>query len=503
MAVYNTKNATDLYWACNEGFKVGRDPMGIQNCSITLYGQMLPGMTNLTGHIRYYSLYCWLLTEYNNDYKSAQQYNVNQRDFIRRAELIMAFIMSGHNQNSVVGSLFLEQKRCHKDIKGYYMIKEGADYEQTDKYWTYGSGAFGQYYLGALVYLQLVRTEDNWFYTRPKGKELAYTFCRSVSDDVRKRYIDVICRGRLSEEDIVILQPLGINQLTVGSSEWYFLNNLLILPDKNGSSLRRESIKLFLEALTENCTINDFPELQYKQYAEGHPVSKFGWHYYYLCETIHYAIESIFWLILETAGANNYLALNKFLDMVTTIILDENEEDISNYTFDNVTSLLSRHEIPIMRNELVDTVKKGLPEQAAMKAFLLLIKCYDSIMPQKETFDRFEKHVHLKEQFGYITQFMQRYVGRNQGFTAKKAIKNIVKTIMNDHTTVACRKMGNSMLDLRKFLIEDGCIFLVEIRKPQFTNPRTHTLFNFLTDLHYLENGRLTNIAKEFIDNYE
>ena len=55
MAVYNTKNITNLYWACNEGFKVGRDPMGIQNCSITLYGQLLPGMTNQTGHIRYYS----------------------------------------------------------------------------------------------------------------------------------------------------------------------------------------------------------------------------------------------------------------------------------------------------------------------------------------------------------------------------------------------------------------------------------------------------------------
>ena len=121
MAVYNTKNITNLYWACNEGFKVGRDPMGIQNCSITLYGQLLPGMTNQTGHIRYYSFYCWLLSEYNNDRRVAKKYNVDQRNFIRRAELIMAFVMSGQNQNAVAGSLFVSQKRYNTDRKGHYL----------------------------------------------------------------------------------------------------------------------------------------------------------------------------------------------------------------------------------------------------------------------------------------------------------------------------------------------------------------------------------------------
>lgn len=503
MAVYNTKNITNLYWACNEGFKVGRDPMGIQNCSITLYGQLLPGMTNQTGHIRYYSFYCWLLSEYNNDRRGAKKYNVDQRNFIRRAELIMAFVMSGQNQNAVAGSLFVSQKRYNTDRKGHYLISEGADYEQNNKYWTYSTGAFGQYYLGQLIYLQLVTVKDNWFYTSSKGEDLAHAFCENIPEDVHKHYIDAICKGKLSEEDIKVLRPIGINQLKKGTSEWHYLNTLMIQPDINGSTLRRESIKLFLEAISTKCAINDFPKLQYEQYTANGLEAQFGWHYYYLCETIHYCIESIFWLILETAGENNYLAINRFIDIATKKILEANNNDISTYTIESVSPLITNYNIPIMQDELVDKTQTNQPAEAALKALLLLIKCYDTIIPQKEKFEAFEKRTHLSILLGNISQTLECYIGINRKLPIKKAIANIITTIMNQHTIVACRKMGNSTLDLRKFLIEDGCIFLVEIRKPQFTNPRIQTLYNFLTNLHYLRDGQLTETANNFIKNYE
>lgn len=63
MPQYKVTDITNVYWASNDGFKVGRDPMGIQNSPIATYGCLLPGLTNLTGHIRYYSLYCWLLID--------------------------------------------------------------------------------------------------------------------------------------------------------------------------------------------------------------------------------------------------------------------------------------------------------------------------------------------------------------------------------------------------------------------------------------------------------
>ena len=55
MPQYKQSDITTPFWATNDGFKGGRDPMGIQNSSVATYSRLLPGMTNLTGHIRYYS----------------------------------------------------------------------------------------------------------------------------------------------------------------------------------------------------------------------------------------------------------------------------------------------------------------------------------------------------------------------------------------------------------------------------------------------------------------
>ena len=111
MAQYKVSDISNVYWACNDGFKVGRDPMGIQNSSIATYGCILPGLTNLTGHIRYYSLYCWLLSEYDEMERNGETEDIHQYNFIRRAELVMAFIMKDIDIRAVVGANFIHRRR--------------------------------------------------------------------------------------------------------------------------------------------------------------------------------------------------------------------------------------------------------------------------------------------------------------------------------------------------------------------------------------------------------
>ena len=118
MAQYGIKDITNVYWAANDGFKSGRDPMGIQNSSISTYACLLPGMTNLTGHIRYYSLFCWLINEYDRLEKE-MKVNVHQYNFIRRAELIIAFIMRGQNVQAVIGHNFVRDKSESINKDGY------------------------------------------------------------------------------------------------------------------------------------------------------------------------------------------------------------------------------------------------------------------------------------------------------------------------------------------------------------------------------------------------
>ena len=174
--------------------------MGIQNSSVATYSRLLPGMTNLTGHIRYYSLYCWLLNEYDK-LETEEQTDIHQYNFIRRAELAMALIMKNLNVGSVVGALFVSQERYKLIEEGLYDLANGGDYDSEDKYWTYQTGAFGQYYLGSLIYYELVKIEEGRFYLRDKGKTLASAFRKSVDEDARDLFIDCIVEGSLAEDD--------------------------------------------------------------------------------------------------------------------------------------------------------------------------------------------------------------------------------------------------------------------------------------------------------------
>jgi hypothetical protein len=127
--VYNLETYKQPFWAENSGFMTGRDPLGIQNSSISLYAALLPGMTNLTLRIRYYGLYCWLLKEYDklqiDPEKKTLQHHYN---FIRRAELTLAFLMLAKDPEvtSIVGRDFADKKLQEFREKGFFNISEGA-----------------------------------------------------------------------------------------------------------------------------------------------------------------------------------------------------------------------------------------------------------------------------------------------------------------------------------------------------------------------------------------
>ena len=71
-------------------FVTGLDPLGLQNPSAQAYSYLLPGLNNVTGRIRNYSFYCWLLAEYAKRIKSSDP--KEQKAFIRKAEYIIALI---------------------------------------------------------------------------------------------------------------------------------------------------------------------------------------------------------------------------------------------------------------------------------------------------------------------------------------------------------------------------------------------------------------------------
>ena len=83
--------------------KNGRDPLGMQTSSISLYQTFLPGISNVTLRIRYYGLYAWLCQVYATEISDTNP-KTWQR-FIRRSEALYALVAQRRGNESGVSGI--------------------------------------------------------------------------------------------------------------------------------------------------------------------------------------------------------------------------------------------------------------------------------------------------------------------------------------------------------------------------------------------------------------
>ncbi len=502
MSQFKQTDITNIYWASNDGFKGGRDPMGIQNSSVATYSKLLPGLTNLTGHIRYYSMYCWLLDEYDQLDKMGEV-TLHQYNFIRRSELAMALLMKDEGVRSVVGALFVAQGNYKFVDDGVYDLADGADYESKKKYWSFTSGAFGQYYLGSLVFYGLVKLEEGRFYLGQKGKEIAASFRNSVDEHVRKLFIECLLEGNMAEDDIGQLSSLMLNHIGTGSEEWNALNHLLTMEDGDGSSLRQQSVLLMLQDIDNGVTVDKFTRYRFLHVGDDKECeAAFGWYFYYLCEALHYSIETVFCLILNEIQDLRNPSVEQLVGEIQKKILSYIVDPVEYCNMEMWKSHIEGN-IDEMFEDLKGCVNSKAYAEASYKAIKLLLRLFIELEENKDSIRSFEDSYDLTRQRGIFSEGLKAYVACHLELSIPEYIKAIVLQVMLEHTIVAIGKMGNSNNDLRKFILENGRTVLVEIRYPTSTTPRIDSLFNFLQDLSYIDkDGQLTQIAYNFIENY-
>jgi len=517
----------DLYkvpfWAENSGFMTGRDPLGIQNSSITVYGRLLPGMTNLTLRLRYYGLYCWLINEYdklpgNLEKKSLQ----HQYNFIRRAELTIAFIMINldSSQLSIIGSDFSTKNLNEINTEGYYDIGKGADKtKETIKgsvYWDFPSGALGQYYAGSLINLDLIEVIDKFFHIRPNGLELSKAFEKSINPHAQSLFLRVLEEGILTLDDIYNLDEFLISRIIKENDEWLFYNSILFADDgeklktSDGkiSSQRKDTIKLYLEYLPDKSKGLTFQAEQYKFIESGdlQNEASLGWYYYFINEAIHYCVESIFWAMLVELDGKN-IPVQQYINQIVEIILDQTN---SNFGFDKDQTLLEIISTINSTNLIVElqklenfTKSPHNSKEALGFSIKLILQIFVNIERKLILISDFEKRNYLGFQKGIINEYVQIFVTDSLDDEFHHYLIKMVKYIINDHISTAYRKMGNGESNLLKFLIEDGNIGHIQTMLPKVTNPRLKTLHNFLVDLGYIDNNsELTEDGVELLTQF-
>ena len=513
MAVLQKGNSISPFWGENINLITGLDPLGLQVTSEATYSTLLPGISNLTNRLRYYGFYCWLINFYFQKEKKGNQ--TEQYRFIRRAELMIAIIMQSERPEitQITGSLFASN--LIKESIDNYDLAAGADKDKGNEnvYWKYASGAFGQYYFGAMSALSLVVRYENdegdiiFNITQPhpkqkvSGKQLADAFDEGLTEEIKTLFYNCIKKGKLSQNNISeLIEYFAIDKVNPESIEWKLYVEMLLDKDYPSTEIeedftfhRRNTIASLLSTAEENNQeYNWYVYLDncYEQKFKNIENTNIGWYCYQLNEYWQFACGLIFYgtlQYLETLHREEYLP--KFISDFSKLINKESKTNEAT-TLENYITNIDKTEIDLL--EQIE--RNNTPQENAKIGFDLLFKLYHNNkeqLPQlKEYLSRngIIREGNVADGLFAITNHLQNDL---QEFISFFIHKNIIYR----HQMVALRKMGNGTQATNKFIIEEQMIRLIDTFPARWTSPRMNALRNLLYDLQVInDEGNITEL---------
>lgn len=287
--------------------KRGVDPLGMQNSSVRIYQQLLPGISNVTLRIRYYGLYVWLADRYARDIGDTDPTAWQRR--IRRAEALYALIGQAKGEEKGIGGAEWAEKRLATagerklDFQGD--TEPGSDTHYLQNPW----GVFGQAYQSQLFAIGLLASSPDHEIAIPAqgiGDDLAQAFAASVGE-MGDLFLLTLDRGWTSLKDLKAMSSLAPSSIKRGKERDCYQALLLRSPSKAASPdlERRRTLKLILSWAGATGRTPRSDELRWSMYSgylsqgqrwmltEELEAQRRRWAIYQANEITHIALETL------------------------------------------------------------------------------------------------------------------------------------------------------------------------------------------------------------------
>lgn len=533
MAVLQKGKSNYPFWGASINLITGLDPLGLQTTSEATYATLLPGISNLTNRLRYYGFYCWLVDFYFRTEKKGN--SKEQYRFIRRAELMIALLMQSERKGvqQITGSNFASNL-INTVEKPYFNLSEGADKDGTEKdvYWKYPSGAFGQYYYGAMQALSLIITavnEDgdvvfNVSQPHPRqkvsGKQLADVFEVSLTPQIKELFYNNIKSGKLHQSDIVeLVKYFSIDTVKEQTDEWLLYVDMLLDKDEPSQEAeelftyhRRETILSLLDTAVENDSHYDWYKFLLESYrrklgtsVQPETETNIGWYCYQLNEYWQYSCGTIFWAVLQHLydfQQDQYLPafVKEFARSITKeICMELNDAIEAPSSLSEVLVLISEKEDEEIIKGEID--KSNNPIIVAKFGFMLLLQIFKNNREQLYPLKEFMSRKKIARDGNMVDGILTIHTSENE--TIQDFVEQfILRKIIYRHSMVALRKMGNGSQSTHKFFIEEQYIRFIDTFPPRNTSPRMNALQNIMFDLQVINDQRILSPLhkKLFVD---
>lgn len=495
-------------WTKPGNFSSGRDPLGFQAASVRLYTSLVPGLTNVTNRLRYYSYYCWVLWQFEQLHHSSRE--GRWIEFIRRAEYVLALacqVGDRENATGMAGSDWAgnEASKAHLDV--FDLVSPTDRPGKDGQYLKARYGNFGQFYVASMLEMGMISHLSGRIYgvTTDVGRPLAEAV-QEDNDAACHLVLNAINSGSVSRSDCMkISDSLHPSNITEGSQE----NTLLRVflegtrgSDRTGAP-RRTSLK---NVLTVVAGAANRLELRAGLYAQdwrtedppGEDENLNSWRAYFVNEFCHIALEVWLNAVVGVANGASIQSVSGIAARIASKAVDEGSaplcevaESIALSTFAEEDELASRLE------DAAST--KAMPDDASIQgAATMILSMWRRWRNDKEVRNALARATVEGRSAEGLFQFLDRaeYIEIAEALSAL-----IGKFVIANHLVIAGHKLATGGRLTYRFALEDGCLVDGEFGEYTFTTPRIFNLLAFARDAHLVEADRdiLTAAGREFL----
>lgn len=505
--------------------KTGLDPLGMQNASVALYQEMLPGISNVTLRMRYYGLYAWLASRYARDVRDRKL--ETWKWYVRRAELLYALIAQKRTgEGGVAGTNWAAN--ALRDGHDPIDFGAGADPQATTPYLRQEWGAYGAAYYSQLRSIGVLTDADDTAVPMPSeasGDRLAAAF-GGGREVICNLFFEVLNRGFVTHDELVRMRPLAPSEIGTSDDERAGYEDLLFARMGNvqdGEQARRKTLSLVLHLAHQMASSPSTNEVRWAFYTALLPNGsslklpsaelrgqRESWWMYQLDDLSHMCMESLLKYALDVlaeypTGAH----VRDLVEEATSRIVEAvpgkratwsdfadgiapvdgwGKSSDSNTEFKRVERLISAAR-PNGSMQGVD----------ALNAIELLIILGKRAAENTVCFDRHGKNT-AHGNAGRSVHSELAFINGVRDRPFSEVVARLIRDrVLNRHLWVAMRKLRYQ--GDYTFLVEDddGRIRLRDKDGPVMTTPRLDTSLAFLKDIHLLDDKGITALGKRLI----
>lgn len=518
-------------WTERASKSSGRDPLGMQATSVRIYRTLVPGLTNVTNRLRYYSFYCWAVASFNREVHNND--TAHWRRFIRRAEALLAVASYLHDRErsgGMAGREWAERLDRENLLDGLESLDLSIQDTATtrakslDSYLGAAGGNFGQFYIASMLEVGLLTPSKGVpLIGDGAGRAMAAAFSKAagLAGDIA---LEAIMSGRVAIADLeAIGGALGPHCIQLPSEEMTLLRGFIRGDGgrTGAGSARRSSAWLLMHYLRRLEEVggdptkhkeDDVREAFYNGLMPGNqPFDAPGetikiWRAYQANELCHAALAAIF---------------NATLNHAEWHVDEPAPDDLCRDVADRLAGAASAASTWADWAEGCGTRFMRKEAELEKKIRLCLVKlaqqdglpagALESVQLLGTLWDRWSRG-----QDGVLAVIDRHSGGGARSLSAvlrtlndhrharfAEALAAVMRRhLVRQHLEIAGHKLLANSLDTFHFTIEDGRVRECYTRAFFNTAPRLTNLSRFLEDARYHEGNRLTADGHAFLDSH-